>query len=152
LTHQPRNDNNISDVSVLSSELSTTLAMEQSEPFMRSHPHSRGNSTNEMSERGSAQGQFNDKTMQSHVHPVDDRRKGTGMGWTTETCSYIIAILALGGLVATLLVHQGKPLPQWPQLVTINSIISIFSLLMRACVGVVLAEGILRDLYRRTKY
>ena len=61
--------------------------------------------------------------------------------WTSETCSYIIATLALAGLVATLLVHQNKPLPQWPQLVTINSIISLYSLLMRACVGVVLAEG-----------
>jgi hypothetical protein len=61
--------------------------------------------------------------------------------WTTETCSYILAIIALGGLVATLLVHQGKPLPQWPQLVTINSIVSLFSLVMRACVGVVLTEG-----------
>jgi hypothetical protein len=39
--------------------------------------------------------------------------------------------------------HEEKPLPQWPQLVTINSIISLFSLVMRACVGVVLAEGTL---------
>jgi hypothetical protein len=61
--------------------------------------------------------------------------------WTAEACSYILAIIALGGLVATLLVHQGKPLPQWPQLVTINSIVSLFSLVMRACVGVVLTEG-----------
>jgi hypothetical protein len=63
------------------------------------------------------------------------------VGWRTETCSYIVAILALAGLVATLSAHQGRPLPQWPQLVTINSIISLFSLLIRACVGVVLAEG-----------
>jgi hypothetical protein len=61
--------------------------------------------------------------------------------WTTETCSYFIAILALAGLVATLSSHQSKPLPQWPQLVTINSIISLFSLIMRTGVGVVLAEG-----------
>ena len=66
-----------------------------------------------------------------------------GRGWTTETCSYITSVLALAGLVATLLAHQNRPLPQWPQLVTINSIISLFSLLMRACVGVVLAEGTL---------
>lgn len=64
-----------------------------------------------------------------------------GKSWTAETCSYIVSILALAGLTATLLVHQNKPLPQWPQLVTINSIISLFSLLMRACAGVVLAEG-----------
>ncbi|KAF2994916.1 hypothetical protein E8E13_000457 [Curvularia kusanoi] len=62
--------------------------------------------------------------------------------WTLETCSYIISTLALAGLVTTLLAHQNKPLPQWPQLVTINSILSLFSLLIRACVGVVLAEGI----------
>lgn len=61
--------------------------------------------------------------------------------WRTETCSYVVATFSLAGLVATLSAHQGKPLPQWPQLVTINSIISLLSLLMRACVGVVLAEG-----------
>jgi hypothetical protein len=32
--------------------------------------------------------------------------------WTTETCSYFIAILALAGLITTLSAHQGKPLPQ----------------------------------------
>ena len=65
--------------------------------------------------------------------------------WTAETCSYILSIVALAGLIVTLLAHQTKPLPQWPQMVTINSIISLFSLLMRACVGVVLAEGMLTD-------
>lgn len=62
--------------------------------------------------------------------------------WTAETLSFIVSILILAGLVATLLKHQHKPLPQWPRLVNINSIILQFSLLMRSCVGVVLAEGI----------
>jgi hypothetical protein len=61
--------------------------------------------------------------------------------WTTETISLGFSIFTLAGLIATLLAHQHKPLPQWPQLVSINSIISLFSLLMRSCVGVVLAEG-----------
>lgn len=65
--------------------------------------------------------------------------------WTSEICSYVISVLALAGLVATLLMHHDKPLPQWPRLVTINSIISLFSLVMRASVGVVLAEGNLFD-------
>jgi hypothetical protein len=72
------------------------------------------------------------------LHTLD---RAWGRSWTAETCSYIISILALAGLIATLLAHHSKPLPQWPQLVTINSIISLFSMLMRACVGVVLAEG-----------
>jgi hypothetical protein len=45
-------------------------------------------------------------------------------------------------MVATLLKHEEKPLPQWPQIININSIISLFSLLIRAGVGVVLAEGV----------
>ena len=61
--------------------------------------------------------------------------------WTAEACSFILSIITLAGLVATLLVHQRKPLPQWPQLITINSVISLFSMVMRASVGVVLTEG-----------
>ena len=64
-----------------------------------------------------------------------------GQSWTVETLSLVVSVLGLAGLVATLLAHEYKPLPQWPQLVTINSIISLFSLLMRTCVGVVLTEG-----------
>ena len=67
--------------------------------------------------------------------------RSTGEGWTAETCSFVFAVLSLLGLVVTLFVHQNKPLPQWPQLITINSIVSLFSLLMRAGVGLVLAEG-----------
>ena len=65
--------------------------------------------------------------------------------WTLETLSLIASIVTLAGLVSTLLAHQNKPLPQWPQLVTMNSIISLFSLLLRACVGVILTEGNLRS-------
>jgi hypothetical protein len=61
--------------------------------------------------------------------------------WTLETCGFIFASLSLLGLVATLLAHEGKPLPQWPRIITINSIISLFSILIRAAIGVILAEG-----------
>lgn len=61
--------------------------------------------------------------------------------WTAEALSCIFALLSMLGLVATLLAHENRPLPQWPQLVSLNSIVSLFSLLMRASVGVVLAEG-----------
>ena len=66
-------------------------------------------------------------------------------GWTAEICSCIFALLSLLGLVATLLAHRDKPLPQWPQLVSLNSIVSLFSLFIRSGVGVVLAEGLSGD-------
>lgn len=62
--------------------------------------------------------------------------------WTAEVASCVFALAALAGLVVILRTHQDRPLPQWPQLVTINSIVSIFSLLMRAGVCYVLAEGL----------
>lgn len=74
-----------------------------------------------------------------------DRLQGAGSNkWAAETIALIMTMLALGGLVSTLLTHQSKPLPNWPQLVTINTITSLFSLIMRAGVGVVLVEGMLR--------
>lgn len=32
--------------------------------------------------------------------------------WTTETCSYIVSVSALAGLITALLAHQNKPLSQ----------------------------------------
>jgi hypothetical protein len=74
--------------------------------------------------------------------------------WTTETFSFVFSVLTLAGLVATLSALQGKPLPKWPQLITINSVLSLFSLLMRTGVSVVLAEGMsaTRPLCQNAKY
>lgn len=67
--------------------------------------------------------------------------KTRGKGWTAEVYSYVFVVLSFLGLVATLFAHQNKPLPEWPQLVSINSIVSLFSLLIRASIAFVLAEG-----------
>ena len=61
--------------------------------------------------------------------------------WTAEVCSFAFALVSLMGLVLVLSKHQGKPIPEWPQLITINSVVSLFALFMRIGVGVVLAEG-----------
>ena len=61
--------------------------------------------------------------------------------WTAETCSFAFSLLTFTGLVTMLLVHQNRPIPEWPQIVSINSIVSLFALFMRTGVGLVLAEG-----------
>lgn len=63
-------------------------------------------------------------------------------GWNFEILSCLLAVVALVGLVVTLWKHENRPLPQWPRIVTINSIISIFTLLIRTGVCFILAEGI----------
>ncbi|KAF2631346.1 hypothetical protein BU25DRAFT_428322 [Macroventuria anomochaeta] len=75
-------------------------------------------------------------------------------GWTIETCSCILALLSLSGMIATLWKHQDQPLPAWPQIMSINAIVSLFSLIMRAAIGVVVAEGISQSKwqwYRRAR-
>jgi hypothetical protein len=91
------------------------------------------------------------KQPQVHVTQHGTRRSSVmgrlfQKGWTAETCSCIFALLSLLGLVATLLAQQNKPMPEWPQIVSINSIISLFALLMRAGVGTVLTEGVFATL------
>lgn len=61
--------------------------------------------------------------------------------WTAEACSYTFSVLTFAGIVTMLLCHQNKPLPKWPHLLTVNSIVSLFSMLMRTSIGLVLAEG-----------
>jgi hypothetical protein len=71
-------------------------------------------------------------------HALAPLRRGR---WTLETYSFVFALLSLLDLVATLLAHQGKLLLQWPRIIIINSIISLFSILIRAAIGVIFAEG-----------
>jgi hypothetical protein len=139
-THAPSNIDDIEMTEMLRrSSQGLSLAESEAPAFTREDP-------SEFSTRNS-----NERPIKSHqsllsvptLSGVGWKRsvQGLNRNWTAETLSYIVSILALAGLVTTFLAHQTKPLPQWPQLVTINSIISLFSLLMRAGVGVVLAEG-----------
>ncbi|USP79036.1 hypothetical protein yc1106_06310 [Curvularia clavata] len=126
--------------------------MEQSEPSARPLLSARGNEerTNQVEllpMSNTAQKSIDAESVKSTHSGLNSKNGGNvskhmwGQSWTLETLSLVVSILGLAGLIATLLAHQSKPLPQWPQLVTINSIISLFSLLMRTCVGVVLTEG-----------
>ena len=53
-------------------------------------------------------------------------------GWKLEILSYLVAIVALAAIFITLIIHQGRPLPQWPHLISINALISIFTSIFKA--------------------
>lgn len=57
--------------------------------------------------------------------------------WTAEVCSFIIAVASLLGLIITLSIHDKR------HLITLNSVVSLFALLTRVGMGIVLAEGTL---------
>ncbi|KAJ9616769.1 hypothetical protein H2200_000488 [Cladophialophora chaetospira] len=62
--------------------------------------------------------------------------------WLPEVTSLVLACLAFTAIVVTLAVHQGRPLPRWPHLVSIDSLIAIFSAIFKAALITPVAEGI----------
>jgi hypothetical protein len=65
---------------------------------------------------------------------LDDR-------WIWEFLSCVVAfacIIAIAGVLAT---HSGKPLPAWPKLISINTMVAVFTAVMKACLMVPVAQG-----------
>lgn len=69
-------------------------------------------------------------------------RRAWNYGWVAEILCCTLAIISLIAIVITLRLHQDKPLPQWPLGITINALIAIFGVLLKAGLIVPLSEGI----------
>lgn len=63
-------------------------------------------------------------------------------GWVAETLSYLLAVLCLAATVILLRVSDRQPLPQWPMGITINALVSVFGVLLKAGLALPLSEGI----------
>lgn len=61
--------------------------------------------------------------------------------WAIEIASILIAILALSAIYITLVIHSDRPLPRWPGLISINSLIAIFTVILKAALIMPVAEG-----------
>ena len=62
--------------------------------------------------------------------------------WVIEIGSCLVSSIALAAVVTTLAMHQDKPLPQWPSLITINSLVAVFTAIMKAGLLMPVSEGI----------
>ena len=81
-------------------------------------------------------------TPEAAISSVGRRHTHFLRSWWLEIGACFIFILALLAIIVTLRPHQGKPLPQWPYDISINSLISIYVVLLKATVLFVAAEGI----------
>lgn len=72
------------------------------------------------------------------------RKHGTEwwVEWRLEVLSGMLSILSLVGTVVTLKSNQGKPLPQWPFDISINALISIYSVVLKICITFVIQSCI----------
>ncbi len=62
--------------------------------------------------------------------------------WLTEILSCVLALAALAAIVITLATHQDRTLPRWPSLISINSLIAIFTAIFKAAMLLPIAEGL----------
>lgn len=62
-------------------------------------------------------------------------------GWTADGLGCAIAALSLIAICIILRVHANKPLPEWPYGITINALIAIFTITLKAGVALPLSES-----------
>ena len=59
------------------------------------------------------------------------------------TISCLLSCVALAAIVLTLALHAGRSMPQWPNLISINSLVAIFTAIMKAALLLPVTEGVI---------
>lgn len=72
------------------------------------------------------------------------RQKGSSMHhlrpWSLELCSTALLIVAILAFVPTLCLHAGQPVPQWPPSVSINTLLSVYGLVLKSALVVIVTS------------
>ena len=61
--------------------------------------------------------------------------------WWLECLCAVLVVLALFALVFTLYSYQGRPLPHWPHQISINSLVALFVVILKAAMLLIITEG-----------
>jgi hypothetical protein len=61
--------------------------------------------------------------------------------WLSEIISLVLACIAFTTIVITLAIHQGRTLQEWPLLISINTLVAIFTAIFKAALVMPVAEG-----------
>lgn len=61
--------------------------------------------------------------------------------WWLEIICVLIAIAAIAAIFGTLAPHAGQPLPRWPYNLSINALISIYVVVLKAAVLLIITQG-----------
>ena len=79
---------------------------------------------------------------QQTIQKTRSGKQKLGRIWLVELTSLILAFIAFAAIIITLLLHHDRPLPKWPSLISINTLISIFTTVMKASMLLPIAEGV----------
>jgi hypothetical protein len=61
--------------------------------------------------------------------------------WWIEIIASVLVLLAIMAIVLTLAIHQNQPLPNWPFGISVNSLVSIFVVILKSGMLLILGEG-----------
>lgn len=83
-----------------------------------------------------------------HLNPVIRSRSRFGLGhvfhnWWLELLCCVFILVAVLAIALTLGTHQGRSLSEWPYSLSINSLISIYAVVLKGAMLLVVAEGML---------
>lgn len=62
--------------------------------------------------------------------------------WKWEILTWTLTLIAIVAAVATITPHVDRPLPQWPFNITMNGLLSIYSIILHGCIAYILASCI----------
>ena len=95
-------------------------------------------------------GEFVKKEEHTHGPNANEEQKATSAGphvlpsvfdrWIAELLACVVALIALAAIVITLETHKGRPIPDWPFGISINALVSIFSVILRGTMMIPVAE------------
>ncbi|KAL5318279.1 hypothetical protein ACEPPN_013338 [Leptodophora sp. 'Broadleaf-Isolate-01'] len=92
---------------------------------------------------GHSDSDFNTKTEPYNTSPSYRPRKlDFLLNWKWELLSLVGTILSLVAIVIVLNHYDGKPSPSWPYEITLNTLVSVFSTLLKALMMMAVAECI----------
>jgi hypothetical protein len=76
-----------------------------------------------------------------HSSPPESSFPGLLRVWWLEILSCFLVIGASLAIVATVYPYRDRPLPRWPYSLSINSLISVYAVILKAAMLLILAQG-----------
>ncbi|KAF2012063.1 hypothetical protein BU24DRAFT_425893 [Aaosphaeria arxii CBS 175.79] len=62
--------------------------------------------------------------------------------WWLEILACILTVATVVAIIVTVRAYEHKPLPQWRYGISLNALIAVYTVIMKGCAGLILAEGI----------
>lgn len=111
-------------------------------PVMRKQPHVNVQSLGTGTSRGLAKTQRLPRNLRRFTGKIRPFQSPIFKHWRLEIGACSVFLIILVAIIATLYPHQGKPLPKWPYHLSVNTVISIYVVILKSTILLVAAEGL----------